>query len=940
VTGLLEADTSAAFDASQRDGSEPRGRWARAAAELRLARRAVVRAGGGSMLVATLVALPMIALGGGLVVWASHTPTLAQEVTLALGDSQARFEIVNGPDPSLSQVAEDPGNWSVDWDEDAVKPANPELARIADPLDLIPTGTRTLEISTGMVTGETAGGLGNLGAVIGQAWDPSLAGRFEAIAGQPPSNDREAMVSPGALERLGAEIGDTLVLTEPSGTFTIAGVMKSADRPSSYQEVFLPRTAGTGSAIESSLWFTPDWQPEAADLSTFNREGVVVAARDLMLQRTGAAYVDPAAAWGIAAGVAVAMTFCAYLVMLLAGAAFSVSARRQQHSLAVAASVGAQRSTIFRIVLLQGSVLGLLGGIGGAAIGVAAAFLTLVLLDDGNVRSFWGFHVPWWGIVGITAFAVVVGTLAALVPARNATRGDVLHALRGARRPVSVRADRPLWGSLLILVGLGVTLASGLALAGLDPSDFNHPMRMIGVVGIVAGPILFQVGVIVAGHWVLSLIARAGSWLGLPGRIAVRDAAANPGRVVPAFAAIAACVFIASFALSAVAIYTASATRYYWWQAPEGSLRIDIWASQEVAAETEQLALDAAALADPDHIAVLRGEPTTWTAEDATLEAEMPLFRAELHDYEPCVGEEWSSPPCMSEWDAKLGGDRELTVVEPDQVATAIGTSVPEAAMEVYRDGGVIVLGELSYPGDLINDGHVAINEWSGDARSPDVYNTANDGDLPDPLNTWSLPALRIDPLKALPYSILMAPDTAADLGLETVARAVIGGFSEPPTQREIDQVALSVSQPWTEDRGLTYRVETGPPSAEVWLLLILGGAGALILGAAGVTLGLARVERRPDDATLTAVGASRFVRRGIAFWQGAVIVGVGTLTGTFAGLIPMWGITLSIDALDFADTPWLWLAGLAIGLPITIAVVNWLVPPRNPDLTRRTTIA
>lgn len=939
MTGLLEEQAPAIADAPD-PRSEPRGPWARATAELRLARRAVVRAGGGSLLVATLVALPMIALGGGLVAWASHTPTLEQEVALDLGESQARLEIVNGPDPSLMQAADDPTNWHVAWDEGAVKPVNPELPRIADPLALIPSGTRNLEISNGAVTAQTAGGLGNVAAVVGQAWDPSLTGRFEAIAGRSPSTDHEAMVSPGALERLGARIGDTLVLTEPKATFTITGVMKSADRPSAYQELFLPRTTATQSTIESSVWFTPDWQPQAAELSTFNREGVVVAARDLMLQRSGGAYVDPSAAWAMASAVAIAMTFSAYLVVLLAGSAFSVSARRQQHSLAVAASVGAQRSSIFRIVLLQGTVLGLLGGVSGAAIGIAAAFPTLVMLDDGNVRNFWGFHVPWWGVAGITVFAVVVGTLAALVPARNATRGDVLHALRGARRPVSVRADRPLWGSLLILVGLGVTLASGLALASLDPADYNHPVRTIGVVGIVAGPILFQLGVIVAGHWILSLFARASTRLGLPGRIAVRDAAANPGRVVPAFAAIAACVFIASFALSAVAISTGSAARHYWWQAPEGSLRVDIWSPQDVAAETEQVALDAAALANPDSIAVLRGEPMVWDTGDGDRQAETPVFRAELHEYERCIGGTWISPPCMPDWDAKLGWPGELTVVAPDQVETAIGAQVPESAMETLRQGGALVLGELSYPGDFITNGRVTINEWAGDTRSPDLYHSTHGGDLPDPVHTWELPAARIDTPHALPYTVLIAPGTAADLGLTAVARAVIGGFDDPPTQREIDQVTLSVSQPWTDGRGLTSRVETGPPSAEVWMLLILGGAGALILGAAGVTLGLARVERRPDDATLTALGASRSVRRGIAFWQGIVIVGVGTLTGTLAGLIPMWGITLSIESLDLADTPWTWLAGLAIGLPITIAVVNWLVPTRRADLTRRTAIA
>jgi hypothetical protein len=37
---------------------------------------------------------------------------------------------------------------------------------------------------------------------------------------------------------------------------------------------------------------------------------------------------------------------------------------------------------------------------------------------------------------------------------------------------------------------------------------------------------------------------------------------------------------------------------------------------------------------------------------------------------------------------------------------------------------------------------------------------------------------------------------------------------------------------------------------------------------------------------------------------------------------------------------PWPWLALLAIGLPAAIVLAAWLVPPRHPDLTRRTVIA
>jgi hypothetical protein len=41
----------------------------------------------------------------------------------------------------------------------------------------------------------------------------------------------------------------------------------------------------------------------------------------------------------------------------------------------------------------------------------------------------------------------------------------------------------------------------------------------------------------------------------------------------------------------------------------------------------------------------------------------------------------------------------------------------------------------------------------------------------------------------------------------------------------------------------------------------------------------------------------------------------------------------------SFSDMPWAWLVVLGVGLPAAIAAVSWLVPPRAPDLTRRTAI-
>jgi len=118
-----------------------------------------------------------------------------------------------------------------------------------------------------------------------------------------------------------------------------------------------------------------------------------------------------------------------------------------------------------------------------------------------------------------------------------------------------------------------------------------------------------------------------------------------------------------------------------------------------------------------------------------------------------------------------------------------------------------------------------------------------------------------------------------------------------------------------------------------------------LVLGASAVALGLARFERRPDDATLSAVGGTRLLRRNIGFWQGLVIAGFGTFAGAAAGILPPIGFWMQSQTayqgpMDLADIPWAMLLGLAVALPVMIAVVNWLVPPRHPDLTRRTAIA
>ncbi|MCR2812418.1 FtsX-like permease family protein [Microbacterium sp. zg.Y1084] len=938
-------------DPTDRPPAERRSIWPRLRADLRLASRQVRRGWASSLLVVTLVALPMTLVAGGIVFAVSHVPTTEETLTAELGQADSWVAVVYGPDPSLRQYLDDPSWWEIDRDDMTGIPANAEQPMPESAAPLLPAGLDLMEIGFAAVTAETAGGTGSLAAVIGEAWDPALDGRFELHDGRAPRGSGEAMVSPGALERLGATIGDDLVLTEPAASFTITGVMTQAEDPDAAEVVFLPATASLRALqvdVTSTRWFLPEWSPTADDMAELNSEGLVVLDRQLYANPgAGAAPGSSAASvWSIVAIVAAAAAFSGYLVVLLAGAAFSVSARRQQRALAVAASVGAGRGDVFRIVLLQGTVLGLVGGVIGSGLGIGLGILFLHLLDDGSAAAFWGLHVPWPALVGVVAFAAIVGTLAALMPARAATRGEVIAALRGARRPVRVRTDRPLWGSLLLAIGIGVTAASGTVLATVEPIEGGspHPLWVAGIIGIIAGPLLLQVGVIFAGHWLLTLLALVLSRLGLAPRIAARDAAANPGRIVPAFAAIAAVAFLSSAALGGVAVGFGAAERGWFYQAPLGSVALmaslgeaDDRGAQLTAGEERARAL--LARTDPAAVALVRtqGWPGTYDESGLLRNPDVTVISPALQDYVDCADAAVGNANCVPAGAAAAGYHHALAVVDDADLAAALGVAVPSSARAAFRDGAAIVTDTRFLTDDgLVEVATVTAEQVDG---SWDAATVQTRGDR-------SLEVVDLQTPVALPWGVIVSPQTAERLGVGYGGFTLVAAYDQPLSVTALDRLRAEAeaASRMNPDVYIWPQLESGPSAPAGWLWLILGATSVLVVAASAVALGLARVERRPDDATLAAVGGSRRLRRGIALWQALVITGLGTVTGAVAGILPVWGVVLasgnSYNPPQLTDLPWAWLALLAVGLPLAIAIVSWLVPPRHPDLTRRTAIA
>ena len=940
---------------AERGGSQAERRGSRAVrwrVAVRLARRQVRRTWASSLLILALIALPIAGMAGAAVFADSMMGTAEERADVELGQMTAWVQPAGVPGAGLWQAPSEPFWSGYPAEGDGSRPV-PEGEIPTDPISALPGGTETVRISSGEVRIDTVAGVTLADAWGGEVWDPRLAGRFDVLEGRAPRGDREVMVSPATLTRAGATIGGTITVEDVD--YTVTGTIDFAELPDAEPALAF----ADGARFDNTKWYLPDLALSWDDVQQLNDRGIVAYSREVVLDPppfeidgypvespaarallTRLALVGALAAGGVAAG---------YMVIMLAGAAFAVSARRQQRALAIAASVGAGSGDLRRVVLLQGTVLGAVAGVVGVGVGIGSAALVQRLIDNGSATMFWGFHVPWEVLAGILLFAAIVGTLSALAPARTVARSDALTALRGARRPQKVTASRPLWGSLMIIVGVGVTVVSGLGAAAVTASDgipWDSPLRWLPIVGIIGGPILAQLGIVLSGRWLLWLCSLLLSRLGIAARIASRDAVANGARTVPAFAAIGATVFAGVFAVGMVGMVTEQNARGWNYYAPIGTATGTIYAANEEPLTSEQAREAAAATAEMyeqvgvTSTAVVSRQQRFWVENESDLPDDLERAVAvtpERNLLDPEVVDGYSITELNDP-------QNNISVIAAGDLETVTGVRLDAAQRAAYDAGAALVVDD-----GLITDGTITVGAWTerdwqfGNAPS-NVFTPWKGQEISEPLWTKTVDAVVVDAPNQ-PVVVAIAPRTASELGIATVPLMVFGGFSAGATTEQQDRLQALSEGLRGDAFGVSVWIETGPMQAYVWLVPLLGAMAVLVIGSSSVALGLARFERRPDDATLSAVGGTAGLRRRIGFWQGIVIVGFGTIAGAVAGVLPPIGFLLQSQAdtgreLHLADIPWALLAALVLVLPVAIAAINWLVPPRQPDLTRRTAIA
>lgn len=370
--------------------------------------------------------------------------------------------------------------------------------------------------------------------------------RFSASEGTLPRSGDEIALAESTADQVGFGVGDTVTVLDPAQDkreFTVTGLVNfGVDRTYSFAGavVFSPDTveemtgasgyseidvlAAEGHTDEQATEAVAALLGERADVRTGEAVGLELAefsGGDTALVRTG-------------------LLLFAFIAMFVAGIViyntFAILIAQRQREMALLRCVGAKRGQVFRSVLGESVVVGLvasaLGVLAGVGIGMAGAAFGGPLMGMGG-------SVP----VVITPLAVAVGMVvgtavtvcSALVPATRATRVPPLAALRTSATAGGLEKGT---GWIRVVFGVVAFLVSAALVVLSQASD--EPQ--VGLVIVTASALIAFVGVVVLGpllvRGIVRLVGVPLRRVGVPSMLAVDNSTRSPRRAATAMIAL------------------------------------------------------------------------------------------------------------------------------------------------------------------------------------------------------------------------------------------------------------------------------------------------------------------------------------------------------------------------------------------------------------------
>jgi len=582
---------------------------------------------------------------------------------------------------------------------------------------------------------------------------------------------------------------------------------------------------------------------------------------------------------------------------LVSVASFSVLAQRRLRALGMLSAIGATERNLRLVMIAGGVVVGAVGALAGAALGLAAWFAYAPTLQRATGHVVDPASLPWWAIGIGAVFAIVTPVLASRNPAKTMAAVPVLAALSGRPAPPKAVHRSAVPGIIAFTVGLAfLTFAGGQA--G-PPGGGGGPGSalplLLGLVGVIVGLFLL------APLGLSVLTAGAGPRLPVAIRIALRDLVRYRARSGAALAAVTFAMFLAMVICLVGSERTASPLM------PSGPNL-----------SSSQLVVTAGRSPAPGMMMQLSA------AQEASLARRLDSLAVSLHARSALALE---SAGILNQAGAPLNRNSNsigvgLYVATP-QLLAMYGIKASQIAV------GTDVL--TARPG-LAGLSHMEmIWQSSGNGGEPD---SDNNGPSCTPGSCLASPAIQT--ISSLP-SGTDAPNTLITeyaVRRYHVQTRLSGWLIQAPAPLTATQVQAA------RHLTLAYQapLEIASGGADFGEIADAGTALGMViaLGVLAASVGLIRSETMPDLRTLAATGASTTTRRTITAATTAALGLLGAVLGlAFALTASLVWAHGSLSAL-FGDVPLTDVLTLLIGLPLVAAAGGWLLAGREPEVIAR----
>lgn len=594
--------------------------------------------------------------------------------------------------------------------------------------------------------------------------------------------------------------------------------------------------------------------------------------------------LTPQAQSGIRPAFLVLIFTCVGLVFvgLVSVAGFTVVAQRRQRALGMLASLGATDRDVRRVLVANGTVVGVAGAIAGAVLGLAVWIAYAPGFSASvNHHVSWK-QVPWWLIGTAMVLAVVTATLAARRPARDAAQMSVVAAL--ARRPMPPKPIvRTAWKPAVLLAASPVLL---LVSGGLAASGGGRAQVVVLAALLCAVFGLISLAPVAAG----ALGTLAGR-MPFAARVAFRDVARYRSRSGPALAASSVAVYMAMAVILITAGRFSDSVDYVGPNLPYNALIVAGGSSdmtQGLRSSTQQ--------------------PTTTGAQD--------------------------QPAAMAIGTAVGSSD----VLPLDIAEAGVGTCSTGLGRRNCHSNGVVYVATPELlrhygidpaaisPGTMIITPRQRLNQAADLGIIPHPQGPLPAGPRPVPFMHPKVQYFAQLPTGISEPNLVLTQHAVDVMHLGTAADSWLIHTTKPLTVAQ-----AAAARRLAAEHTLTIEARNNIPT----LNQVLGFASAigilLALGILATTVGLVRSETAGDLRTLTATGARRRTRRAIT---AATAGALGLLSSVLGTVVAYVGISCYFQdelSAQMHNVPVADVLLIVVGIPVAAAVGGWVFAGREP---------